>query len=228
MKLHYHGHSCFSIYTASAHLIIDPFLNNSPVADVSATELSPDYVLITHGHSDHFGDALELGQKGATIISTAEIAEYCENKQLPNIHSMQIGGGYPFPFGYVKMTPATHGSMITEDGKPIAAGCPGGFLIKADGLTLYHAGDTGLTMEMELLARFESIDLALLPIGGNFTMDPTDALRALQILKPRYVIPMHYNTFPLIAQDAHIFAKAAKDLGIDCIVLTPGKSYELA
>lgn len=226
MKLQYHGHACFSIYTSTAHLIIDPFLNQNPLSITKADQINPDYVLVTHGHSDHFGDTLELGQKGATIITTAEIAEYCEMNHMPSIHPMQIGGGYHFPFGYLKMTPATHGSTIRTNNTLLGAGSPGGFLLKADGLTLYHAGDTGLTIEMELLARFESIDIALLPIGGNFTMDPLDALQAIKILKPCSVIPMHYNTFPLIEQDPHHFAKEVERLGVNAIVLDIDQTCE--
>lgn len=225
MKLQYHGHSCFSIFINQTHLIIDPFLNHNPQSIIKASDINPDYVLVTHGHSDHFGDTLELGAKGATIISTAEIAEYCELKQMPSVHAMQIGGGYRFPFGYLKMVPATHGSAISDNNTLLGGGSPGGFLLKTPDLVLYHAGDTGLTMEMEMLARFEQIDIALLPIGGNYTMDPVDALRAIRILNPRYVIPMHYNTFPLIAQDVHQFAKEAERLGPDAIVLKIGETY---
>lgn len=227
MKIQYHGHACFSVFLKDYHLIIDPFLNHNPKSILTSNDIKPDYVLVSHGHSDHFGDTLELGAKGATIISTAEIAEYCELKQMPSVHAMQIGGGYRFPFGYLKMTPATHGSAISENNTLLAAGCPGGFLLKTEDFVLYYAGDTGLTMEMEMLSRFEQIDVAILPIGGNFTMDPTDALCALRILNPRFVIPMHYNTFPLIEQDPYHFAKEAERMGIHPIVLSIGESCEL-
>ena len=228
MRLQYHAHSCFSLYTSSdTHILIDPYLNNNPLADVKAQDLSPDVVLVTHGHDDHLGDAVYFGQKGAPIISTAEIIHYLSLKDLTNLHPMQVGGGYQFPFGYVKMTSASHGSAVYEGEQIFGTGSPAGFLLEIDGFTLYHAGDTGLIMDMELLGRYYNIDLALLPIGGNFTMDPADALRAIDLIKPKAVIPMHYDTFPLIKQEPAFFAAECVKKGIACHVLRSGDALEI-
>ena len=228
MRLWFHSHSCFSFFTDNGtHLIIDPYLSGNPCADVAPNEIDPDVVLISHGHNDHLGDSLYFGQKGALVISAAEIIHYLELKGLPNLHAMQIGGGYQFDFGYVKMVPATHGSAIYENENIFGTGCPAGFILKLDGLTIYHAGDTGLSCEMELLGKMYDIDLAILPIGDNFTMDIPDALAALDILKPKMVIPMHYNTFPVIQQDPQIFAQGCQAKGIPCHVLKFGESLDL-
>ena len=227
MRIQFHSHSCFSLYTeGGTHLLIDPYLNDNPLSDVKAYDLDPDVVLVTHGHDDHLGDAVYFGQKGALIISTAEIIHYLSLKNLASLHPLQIGGGYQFPFGYVKMTPASHGSAVFEGKQIFGTGSPGGFLLGIDGRTIYHAGDTGLIMDMELLGRFYHIDLALIPIGGNFTMDPTDALQALDLIKPRAVIPMHYNTFPLIKQDPTFFAQECNKKGIACHILQSGDTLD--
>ena len=228
MRIQFHSHSCFSFFTADdTHIIVDPYLSGNPLADVAAKELDVDVVLLTHGHDDHMGDCRYFGKEGALIISAAEIIHYLSLKGFANLHAMQIGGGYQFDFGYVKMVPATHGSAIYENGTILGAGCPGGFILKLDGLTIYHAGDTGLSSEMEILGKQYDIDVALLPIGGNFTMDIPDALMAVDILKPKMVIPMHYNTFPVIKQDPTVFAQGCAQRGIDCRILNPGESLEI-
>ena len=228
MRIQFHSHSCFSFYTDNhTHILTDPFLSGNPCADIAPTEIDPDVVLVSHGHDDHLGDCLYFGKKGSLVISTAEIIHYLELKGLTNLHAMQIGGGYQFDFGYVKMVPATHGSAIFDNQTILGAGSPGGFILKLDGLTIYHAGDTGLSSEMELLGKMYDIDLAILPIGGNFTMDIPDALIALDILKPKMAIPMHYNTFPVIRQDPLIFAQGCAKRNIACHVLKFGEILDL-
>lgn len=140
---------------------------------------------------------------------------------------MNIGGGYQFDFGYVKMTPALHSSGLEENGQVIYMGNPAGFLLQIDGKTIYHAGDTGLSHEMTLLGTANRIDLALLPIGGNFTLDPKDAMLAARALHARHVIPMHYNTFPVIEQNENFFSNQLLNYGIPCTVLQPEESFTL-
>jgi len=223
MRLTYHGHSCFTVETAGARLIIDPFITGNPAARVTADEIACDYILISHGHEDHTGDALALAQRcGATIIANFEIAEYYAAKGAKT-HGMNPGGAYAFPFGRVKLTLAHHTSSLEAGLNPIYLGVACGMLIQADGKTLYHAGDTALFLDMQLIGR-AGIDLALIPIGDNFTMGPDDAVTALDFLRPKVAVPMHYNTWPLIAQDAAAFAARALHAGHTVNVLTSGQS----
>ena len=220
----WHGHACWSIEGGGAHLLIDPFLTGNPKADVGPEEVDPDYILVSHAHGDHFGDTLAIGERtGAGVISNDEIAGYCEAKAL-EAHHLHIGGGRAFPFGRVKLTPALHGSTF-PDGS--SGGSPCGFLLEIEGKRIYDAADTGLTRDMELLAEEAPVDLALLPIGDNYTMGPDDALRAVGMIKPKVVIPMHYSTFDLIEQDAGAFAETVESAGFRCVILEPGESLAL-
>jgi len=228
MKLEFCGHSCFIISYNEHSVIIDPFLTGNPQATKRASDVSVEAVILTHGHGDHIGDWLSIAQKNnATIIAPYELAMYCEKKGAP-VHPLHIGGGYNFPFGRVKLTPAWHGSAIMDDSNIcIYTGSPCGVLITMGGKTVYHSGDTGLFGDMRLIGECNSIDVALLPIGDNFTMGIQDALYALKLLNPRKVIPMHYNTFPIIAADPDAFAKGARELKYECIILKPGESVTI-
>ncbi|MBC8041718.1 MAG: metal-dependent hydrolase [Opitutaceae bacterium] len=227
MKITYYGHSCFLIETASARLLIDPFLTGNPLAPIQAADARCDYVLITHGHEDHTGDALAVAQANqATIIANYEIAEYFGAKGA-QAHGMNPGGAFRFPFGRVKLTPALHSSSMNAGLNPLYMGTACGIIIEADGKRLYHAGDTALFSDMQLIAR-GGLDLAIVPIGDNYTMGPEDALDALDFLKPRLAIPVHYNTWPPIAQDALAFAAAASLRGHHVNALQPGESLHLA
>lgn len=207
MRIRYHGHSCFEIQGENGTILIDPFLRGNPQAKVAPEEFTNlDGILVTHGHGDHLGDAVSLSkQTGATIIATYELAWHCERRGAKT-HAMHIGGKHKFPFGTVKMVQALHGSCFEggdEEGM-LYAGPACGFLLYVEGKWLYHAGDTGLFGDMELIGQNE-IEVAMLPIGDNYVMGPDDAVYAAQLLKPKYVIPMHYNTFPLIEQDPEEF-----------------------
>ena len=197
-KLTYYGHAAFQVETEGTHILIDPFLTGNPVARTSADDVPADYILVTHGHSDHVGDTVAIAQRtGAVAVSNAEIAHWL-SRQGVETHAMHIGGGYHFPFGYAKMTQALHGSELPDGSY---GGNPGGFLLKLkEGKTLYFAGDTGLFGDMRLIGD-EGLDLAVIPIGDNFTMGPDDALRAVEFLRPKTVMPMHFDTFELIAQN---------------------------
>ncbi len=223
MHLTYLGHSCFLLETAKARILIDPFLTGNPSATVKATDITCDYILVSHGHEDHSGDALAIAKRtGATIVANYEIAEYF-GAQGAKTHGMNPGGGFNFPFGRVKLTLAHHTSSVNAGLNPIYLGVPCGLLITADGKTVYHAGDTALFLDMQLIGR-AGLDVALLPIGDNFTMGPDDALTALDFLKPKLAVPMHFNTWPPIAQDAAKFAADAAKTGHSVRVLSAGDS----
>ena len=226
MKITFYGHSCFLIETGSHRLIIDPFLTGNPDAAIAAKEVRVDHVLVTHGHEDHTCDVLEIAKANdATVVANYEIAEYFGAKGAKS-HGMNPGGGFAFPFGRVKLTIAHHSSSLNAGLNPIYLGSPCGIVIEAEGKKIYHAGDTALFMDMQLIGR-AGLDLAILPIGDNYTMGPDDALDALDFLKPKVAVPMHFNTWPPIAQDAAAFAGAAARRGHKVEVLKPGASLTL-
>jgi L-ascorbate metabolism protein UlaG (beta-lactamase superfamily) len=227
MRITYHGHSCFVVETAQARLILDPFLNDNPAATIKAREVKCDFIIVSHGHEDHSGDALEIAKQcGATIIANYEIAEYFKAKGASQTHGMNPGGGYNFPWGRVKLTIAHHTSSVEAGLKPVYLGVPCGIILQADGKTLYHAGDTALFLDMQLIGR-AGLDVAMLPIGDNFTMGPDDALTAMEFLKPKVTVPIHYNTWPIIAQDAGAFAQRAAQAGQDVRVMKAGDVLEI-
>lgn len=202
MKVSFHGHSVVNIVTnAGTKIIIDPFITGNPNCDLDAASFTPDVILVTHAHSDHLGDTVKLAKRsGALVISTVEIADYLASLAI-KAHGMQPGGAHTFEFGKVKMTQAIHGSSVEIDLKPFTLGLATGILFTADEQTVYHAGDTALFSDMKLIGELNEIDLAFIPIGDNFTMGPEDAALAAKWLKAKKVIPIHYNTFPLIEQN---------------------------
>lgn len=224
VKVTWYGHACFSIRGGGATLLIDPFLTGNPLAAVTADEVSADYILVSHAHGDHLGDTVSIAKRtGATVIANFEIATFCGNEGV-NAHPMHIGGGRDFPFGRVKLTIAHHGSSFPDGSY---GGNPAGFLLTIEGKKIYHACDTGLFYDMKLIGE-EGIDLAILPIGDNFTMGPEDALKAVEFINPQTVIPVHYNTFEVIEQDPHAFARAVEaETSAKCVVLEPGDSLTL-
>ena len=221
------GHSCLLFESGGKHVLIDPFLTGHPKAAMKAADVPADFILISHGHSDHVGDAAEISERtGATIIANYEIATWLQEKMgLRNVHGMQHGGAHMFPFGRVKMTIAFHGSVLPDGSN---GGNPCGFLITFnDGKKVYDAADTGLFSDMKLIGE-EGLDLAILPIGDNFTMGPDDAIRAVKFLTPKRVVPIHYDTFPLIAQDARAWAERVRsETTAVGMVLKPGETMEV-
>ena len=225
LQLKYHGHSCFEISDGPHKLIIDPFITGNPFAKVKASDLHPHYILVSHGHGDHWGDTETLAKSNrATVIANFELTEYAM-KQGYQTHGLHIGGKAKFPFGWVKLTIAHHGSTLPDETS--YGGNPAGILLNIGGKTIYHAGDTGLFLDMKLIGELNDIDVALLPIGDNYTMGPEDAAKAAEFLRPKKVVPMHYNTFEPIKQDPHEFAKLVKQKGIDCTVMNSGDVLDL-
>ena len=224
VEVTWYGHACFSIVGGGATLLTDPFLTGNPLAAATADEVSADYILVSHAHGDHLGDAVPIAKRtGATIIANFEIATYCGNEGA-KAHPLHIGGGRDFPFGRVKLTIAHHGSSFPDDSY---GGNPAGFLLTLEGKQIYHACDTGLFYDMKLIGE-EGIDLAILPIGDNFTMGPEDALKAVKFIEPKIVVPIHYDTFEVIEQDPHAFARMVEaETSARCMVLKPGDSLTL-
>lgn len=219
--LKYLGHACFLLSDGRTSIVFDPFLSDNPLAAAAADDIDCQYVLPSHGHADHLGDTVKIAKRtGATVVSTAEMAGLCGGQGC-KAHAMHLGGKHAFAFGYVRLTLAFHGA-----GVPGGHAC--GFVVNFGGTNVYHAGDTALFGDMALLGRLEKIDYALLPIGDNFTMGPADAVEAVAMLKPRFVIPMHYNTWPVIAQDPQAFKRdVEKRLGIPVLVAKPGETLNL-
>jgi len=217
------GQSCITIQDSDHKIIIDPFLTGNPLAGAKQEDIECSHILLTHGHGDHFGDTIEIAKRNdATVIATYELASFCGSKGL-NFHPMHIGGAYDFDFGRVKLTIAHHGGGFGENAE-IYTGPPVGFLITMGGKTIYNAGDTCLFYDMKLIGEMNQIDLAFLPIGDNFTMGINDAAKAVEFLKPEKVVPVHYNTFPLIEQDPQKFAEKVKTA--EAIIMNPGDTIE--
>lgn len=215
-KLTFLGHSAFLLEGNSNRLVIDPFLTGNPLAKTSPEQIAVDFVVLTHGHGDHLGDALAIAKNNdATIIAVFELANYC-SAQGAKVHDMSIGGGHDFDFGHLKFTIAHHGSSNPQ-GQYM--GQPAGVLIRMDDKLLYHAGDTALFYDMKLIGELNPIDLAILPIGDNYTMGIDDAVHAATFLKPRRVVPMHYNTFEVIQADPRRFVSLLEKKGITGTVL---------
>ncbi len=227
-KLWYLGHSAFYVEGNGLKALIDPFLTGNPWNVAMPDDFRDiNYIFVTHGHGDHLGDSIEIAKRtGATIVSVYEVGLYCSSKGAKT-HNMHVGGTFSFPFGRVKLTPAAHGSSAVENDSIIYLGNPCGFIIEVDGKSIYHAGDTGLIADMELLGRYEKVDVALLPIGGNFTMDPKDASIAAEMIKPSLSIPMHYKTWPIIDKDPEEFRALAEERGVKVKILKPGDTLEI-
>lgn len=226
MKVSYHGHSVVKIETNGKTILIDPFINGNELTDLKVADQQVDFIVLTHGHNDHVGDTVEIAKANdALVIATAELATYLSWQGLKT-HPLNLGGSAQFDFGKVKLTQAFHSSSYTTaDNDIIYTGMPAGVLLFIEGKTIYHAGDTSLFSDMKLIGERHPLDLAFLPIGDNFTMGPEDAATAVEFLKPKTVVPIHYNTFPYIKQDPQQFVDLVHSAEVK--VLSAGEGLEL-
>ena len=225
IKITWYSHACFLIEADQTKLLTDPFLSDNPLSPIKADAIEAEYILLSHGHGDHLGDTVSIAKRtGATVISNYEIQAWLANQGVENTHPQHIGGGFDYPWGRVKLTIAHHGSGLPDGSY---GGNPCGFLFYIEGKKIYHACYTGLFYDMKLIGE-EGIDLAILPIGDNFTMGPDDALRAVKLIEPARVVPIHYDTFDVIRQDPHAWAeRVQKETAAKATVMNPGDSMKL-
>jgi L-ascorbate metabolism protein UlaG (beta-lactamase superfamily) len=227
IKYTWYGHGTHGLEIGGKQIIVDPFFTNNPKTDVSAASVAADYILVSHGHFDHVDDLISIAKRtGATVIANFEIISWLQGQGIAegNTHPHHLGGGYQYDFGYVKLTIAHHGSGLPDGSY---GGNPAGFLITAEGKKIYLTCDTGLFDTMRLYGD-EGIDLLVLPIGDNFTMGPDDGLRAVKLVNPKMAVPTHYNTWPLIEQDAATWAQRVEaETSTKVHVLDPGGSLDV-
>lgn len=227
VKITWLGHSAF-LFEAEKKLLIDPFISGNPLAPCSPEELNPDIIAVTHGHRDHLGDTIEIGKRtGCRIISVHEVANYIKSKGV-FAEGMGKGGTVNVEGIKLTMTEALHSSSIDASGFSFDGGSPAGFIIRTNGHSIYHAGDTGVFGDMQLIGELYEPELAFLPIGDKFTMGIKEATKAVELIQPKIVIPMHYNTFDVISQEPLQFKKAVESkTNTKVIIMQPGQSIEL-
>lgn len=225
MKLKYFSHSAFQLTTKDGiKILIDPFLDGNPTSPVKSKDVKADYIILSHAHGDHLGDAFKIAEgKSTKFICVNELANYCKEHGF-DAHNMHIGGSHNFEFGRIKFTIAHHGSQTPDK---LYAGEPAGIIISCEGKTIYHTGDTGLFYDMKLIGEMNKIDYMLLPIGDNYTMGIDDAVKAVEFVQPKIAVPMHYNTFPLIRANPQDFRKKVEAKGYSCKVMEFGEETEL-
>lgn len=236
MEIRYHGHSCFELVEGDATLLVDPFLApNNPLAKATGEDVNPTHIALTHGHADHVADAVGVATRtGAQCVAMVELANWLEEQGVENVSDPNLGGTVRFDWGSIKLVPAWHTNTTPgSDERPFSAelgtpmGVPAGLIIEMGGLTIYDAGDTCLFGDMELIGKRHGVDIALLPIGGHYTMDREDAAYAAELIGAKRIIPIHYNTFPAIETEVSAFADDLAAKGIEALVIQPGETVSL-
>jgi len=225
MKLTYYGHSSFLIETNGHRLLFDPFIKPNELAkDIDVDSIEADFILLSHGHADHVADAVSIAKRtGAKVICSYEVMSWLNSNGIDNVHPMNTGGAYAFDFGKVKCTVAHHSSSMPDGSY---GGNPMGFIVYTDEKTIYYSGDTALTLDMQLIPLWAKIDLAILPIGDNFTMGYDDAALAAEFVKTTKVAGVHYDTFGWIKIDHNAATKAFADKGIELLLPSVGESID--
>ncbi|MCF8254458.1 MAG: metal-dependent hydrolase [Bacteroidia bacterium] len=224
MEINYYGHSCFLIKVGGKKLLFDPFIRGNELAkEINIDSIEADYILVSHGHEDHTGDLVYLAKKtDATVIASFEITSWLQKQGINKVHPMNVGGNKNFEFGKVSMTYAAHSSSFADG---TYAGVASGFVITAEGKSVYYSGDTGLTQEMKLIGEMHAISLALLPIGDNFTMDAKDAATAANFLNCKDVIGLHYDTFGFIVINNQEAINSFANKGVKLTLLKIGETF---
>jgi len=238
MEIRYHGHSCFELSEGEARVLVDPFLKpNNPTALSTAEEVDPTHILVSHGHVDHIADAVAVSQRtNAPVLAQVEVANWLSEQGVAETHDPNLGGTVEFDWGWVKMVQAFHSNTLPgSDEAPfspthgVPVGQAAGLVINIGGKTVYYAGDTCLFGDMALIARRTPVDVAILPIGGHYTMDRHDAADAAGMIGAATVIPVHYNTFPPIEVDPEDFkAEVENSTASEVVILAPGESHTVS
>lgn len=224
LTITYLGHSGFLFSDGSTTVAVDPFLTGNPKATMKAADVKCNAIVLTHGHADHFGDTVEIAKKNkATLYGAFELCNFAQSKGVESAEPMNPGGRVKAPWGWVALTQAFHSSSYDADGKTVYTGQPCGAMINLGGVTIYHAGDTGLFSDMKLLGEIYQPTIACLPIGDRFTMGPELATKAAEFVKPKFAIPIHYNTWPPIEQDPKTF----NPQGVEVKVMQPGETWKM-
>jgi L-ascorbate metabolism protein UlaG (beta-lactamase superfamily) len=223
LKITYHGHSAFEIKSDKYTIFIDPFFEGNKHTGLKAGGIKCDYIVLSHAHDDHFTETVEIAaNNNAQVIAVHELSEFLITKGISS-HGMGIGGSHEFPFGKVKFTIAHHSSSFGG----VYMGEPAGIILNIEGKTIYHAGDTGLFLDMKLIGEMNAIDVAMLPIGDNYTMGIDDAVKAVEFLNCKIAVPMHYDTFPVIGANPEEFKRKVESIGRKCEIIPFGGSLEI-
>jgi L-ascorbate metabolism protein UlaG (beta-lactamase superfamily) len=223
VEIRFLGHACFELTDGDTRLLMDPFLTGNPKAAADPAELEPTHILLTHGHADHYGDTVEIAKRtGAQVIAIVELANEIAAKGVENVVDPNLGGTVALPGGWVRLVPAWH-TAVSPDGTPHT---PAGMVVSLGGKVVYHLGDTALFSDLALPGKRDTLDVALMNVGGHYTMDRHDAVAAAELVGARTIVPCHYDTFPPIEADVDAFkAEVEAKTATTVQVLAPGESF---